>query len=365
MIFAVFKTMWLRLWRDKGALVLAFVLPGFIFAVFAAIFSNASGGNLDLRVAFANTNNAEQSVEFAEKFKSSDLISVSFEEGWEEADVAERIRLGQDDVGVVLFGSLGSPEGPSLRIIEDPSRKVAATVLKGQIRQMLVEQSGMQSQELFQTVSALDGTSESSELTDPTVVYYIGATAILFLLFAAMQGAAISIDERRNGISDRLMVGPKGAFGMLSGKFVFLSVIGFFQAAIICLVAALFFDVNVLSHLLAVSLACLGASVLASGLALLVAAFCKTQAQMNTVSTFAVLLLSAVGGSMVPRFMMPSWLQQIGSLTPNYWSIEAFYGILARGQTIGDLLPVWGVLFGGGLVCLCLAAAVSHKLMRV
>ena len=55
MINAIFKTMWLRLWRDKGALILAFILPGFIFAVFASIFSNAAGGNLDIRVAMSVT----------------------------------------------------------------------------------------------------------------------------------------------------------------------------------------------------------------------------------------------------------------------------------------------------------------------
>ena len=364
MILAVFKTMWLRLWRDKGALVLAFILPGFIFAVFAAIFSNASGGNLDLRVALANQSTSEATLDFAEKVKTSELFSVSYDEAWTENEVTDRIRLGQDDVGIVLMGSFSDPNNIPIKIIQDPSRKVAATVLKGQIRQMLASQSQAETREIFSTVSALNSEAESN-MRDPTVTYYIGATAILFLLFSAMQGAAISIDERRNGISDRLMVGPAGAFGMLSGKFVFLSAIGFFQAAIICAVAALFFDVPILSHLLPIALACLGASVLAAGLSLLVAAFCDTQAQMNTVSTFAVLLLSAVGGSMVPRFMMPSWLQQIGIATPNYWSIEAFYGILARGQSVLDLLPVWGVLVGGGLICLGLAAFVSHKLMRV
>jgi len=364
MIFAVFKTMWLRLWRDKGALALAFVLPGFIFAVFAAIFANASGGNLDLRVALANISSAETSQAFSETLRDSELISVSFDESWAEADVTSRIRLGQDDVGIVLFGPISDPNSPSIRIIQDPSRKVAATVLKGQIRQMLVNQSDTEISELFETVSAL-GSAGSVELKDPTVTYYIGATAILFLLFSAMQGAAISIDERRNAISDRLMVGPAGAFGMLSGKFVFLSLVGSVQAAIICGVAALFFDVPIQLHLVSLSLACLGASVLASGMALLLAALCNTQTQMNTVSTFAVLLLSAIGGSMVPRFMMPAWLQQLGTFTPNFWSIEAFYGILARGQTIIDLLPVWGVLYGGGLLCLSLAAVLSHKLMRV
>jgi len=74
-IFAVFKTMWLRLWRDKGALILAFILPGFIFAVFAAIFSNASGGNLDLRVALATQSTSEVTLDFAETIKTRRSIS--------------------------------------------------------------------------------------------------------------------------------------------------------------------------------------------------------------------------------------------------------------------------------------------------
>ena len=364
MIFVVFKTMWLRLWRDKGAFILAFVLPGFIFAVFAAIFANASGGNLDLRVALANITNLEETHSFSQSLQDSDLISVSFDENWTQEDISTRVRLGQEDVGVVLFGAVSDPSAPSIRIIQDPSRKVAATVFKGQIRQMLINHSGIEGTDDFETISAL-GQNETTTLKDPTVTYYIGATAILFLLFSAMQGAAISIDERRNGISDRLMVGPVGALGMLSGKFVFLALVGFFQAAIICGAAYAFFDVPVQAHLGPLALACLGAAVLASGLALLLASLCKTQTQMNTVSTFAVLLLSAVGGSMVPRFMMPDWLQHLGSFTPNFWSIEAFYGILARGQSLMDLLPVWIVLFGGGFICLGLAALLSHKLMRV
>jgi len=225
-------------------------------------------------------------------------------------------------------------------------------------------EAGITGPDLFERQSAL-GQSRSSAMKDPSVTYYIGATAILFLLFSAMQGAAISIDERRNGISDRLMVGPSGTIGMLTGKFVFLSTVGFVQSALICVVAALAFDVPILTNLPGVALACAGTAMFAAGIGLLTAAFCDTQAQMHTVSTFAVLLLSAVGGSMVPRFMMPGWLQELGQLTPNYWSIEAFYGILARGQSVFDLLYIWGILFGGALITLALAALVSHKLMRV
>ena len=68
---------------------------------------------------------------------------------------------------------------------------------------------------------------------------------------------------------------------------------------------------------------------------------------------------------MVPRFMMPEWLQTLGHFTPNHWAIEAFYGILARGQTLTDLMPVWIVLFGGAAATVVVAAFISHHMMRL
>lgn len=364
MLVAVFQIMWLRLWRDKGALVLAFILPGFIFAIFAAIFSNASGGNLDLRVAMALTSEAPASVALAKKIDTEAEFSLTTLGGWTIEDIAERVRLGQDDVGLVINGNVADPSAPALTIVKDPSRAVAATVLMGQVRQMLADQAGDAAPQLFEEVSALPETANAGP-SDQSVTYYIGATAILFLLFSAMQGAAISLDERKTGIADRLLVGPLGALSMLTGKFLFLTLIGTVQAALIVAVANLFFDVPIMVHMASLLLACTGSAALAASIALLISSLCASAAQMNTVSTFVVLLFSAIGGSMVPRFMMPDWLQSIGRFTPNHWSIEAFYGILARGQSAGDLAAVWGVLFGGALLCLLTSAFISHRFMRV
>ena len=363
MLSAVFKIMWLRLWRDKGALVLAFVLPGFIFAIFAAIFSNASGGDLDLRAALAVTTTAPASQGFADRLMDVESFTLSTDPNWTLSDIQERVRLGQDDTGVVIAGDLSDPAIPAIIIVSEPSREIAATVLKGQIRQMLAENAASSSA-LFTDVAALS-TDRADGPSDQSVTYYIGATAILFLLFSAMQGASLSLEERANGISDRLLVGPGGALGMLSGKFLFLTLIGFIQAAIIIGVAHVFFDVVIMPHLPALALACAGMAALAASIGLLTASLCKSPPQMHTVSTFIVLLFSAVGGSMVPRFMMPDWLQDFGKFTPNSYAIDAVYGILARGQSLTDLLPVWSVLFGGAAVCLCLAAIISHQLRRV
>lgn len=364
MIFAVLKIMWLRLWRDKGALVLAFVLPGFIFAIFAAIFSTASGGSLDLRVAFLASDNAPAVTQIADKVRDEAAFDIVEDETWALADIKDQVRLGQVDVGLIIK-SADNGDAPKFTVIHDPNREVAATVIKGQIRQILVTQSNSNTPDMFETVSAMATDEKTDGPSDKSVTYYVGATAILFIMFAAMQGASISIDERRSGISERLMVGPSGAFRVLIGKFLFLTVIGLLQAFVIIGVAAVFFAVPVLEYALPLLLISLGTAMLSASLALFTASLCSTQPQMHTVSTFLVLLFSAIGGSMVPRFMMPGWLQDIGVVTPNYWVIEGYYGILARGQSVMSLWPVWSVIFGVSLLLLCLAAMISHKMMRV
>jgi len=364
MISAVFRIMWLRLWRDKGALVLAFILPGFIFAIFAAIFSSASGGQLDIRVAMAVTSPVEATQSFGKRIAENATFSLTTDANWTEADVRERVRLGQDDVGFVMFGDIRDPNTPSIHIIKDPSRDIAATILMGQLRQKLAVLAQTTSTEIFVQSSAIQANEDDTQ-TDPSVTYYIGATAILFLLFSAMQGASISLEERKSGISDRLLTGPKGATLMTLGKFLFLTMIGTLQAVVIVAVAGFFFKVPVAGLALPLLFASLCAAAFAASIALLTVSLCTSLSQMNTVSTFLVLLFSAIGGSMVPRFMMPDWLQNIGRFTPNHWVIESYYGILARGQSVSDLLSVWSIVIGATCVCLFLAVFISHKMMRV
>ncbi len=118
MISAIFKIMWLRLWRDKGALILAFILPGFIFAIFAAIFSNASGGSLDLRVSMALTSEAPASIAFAETVEQRAQFTLTTNSDWTEDTIKERVRLGQDDIGFILNGDITNLNSRPITIIK-------------------------------------------------------------------------------------------------------------------------------------------------------------------------------------------------------------------------------------------------------
>jgi ABC-2 type transport system permease protein len=54
-------------------------------------------------------------------------------------------------------------------------------------------------------------------------------------------------------------------------------------------------------------------------------------------STCVVLIISAAGGSVVPRFFLPPWLQEAGWWTPNAWSILAYSSALPPGSFFASL----------------------------
>jgi ABC-2 type transport system permease protein len=68
---------------------------------------------------------------------------------------------------------------------------------------------------------------------------------------------------------------------------------------------------------------------------------------------------------MVPRFMMPPWLQDIGWFTPNAWAIEAYDGVLWRGESLADVLPGLGALAATAIGGTVLALVVSRLRLRL
>ena len=402
MIRAVFYTLALRLWRDKGAMAMAFILPGFIFAIFATIFDNAAGGDLDLRVIMAVDAPSQATENLAQQLiRGSDFAP----EKANSADaVYDDVRMGRYDVGLILRGDIRDTKSSPIIIVTEPSRKIAGDVLMGQLRSFLAKKrpdllireslmlsnqvtgplSEMQqrradlviaqaeggkldvsngSQGLLQFANARAGT-EDSGLDDPSIAYYAGATIAMFLLFSAMHGAAASLEERGSGITDRLLLGPYAAMAMMTGKFLYLTAQGVLQAFVILLVAALAFQVPVAEHILPLFIVSAVVAAACASIALLVSTIAKNSIQMNSLATFLVLLFSAIGGSMIPRFMMPDWLQTLGNFTPNAWAIEAYYGLLARGSdtlAIATPLTILGLLT---VIALLSASVLSHRLMR-
>ena len=397
---AMFRAMWLTLINDRGALVMAFVMPVLFFLVMAEIFSSSSGADMQMRVAFVDEVEDELTVRLLDALKASDSIQVIDTTGLDHDGLSALVVKGTADIGVLVqeggrqLDDVGGFGPAPLILINDPSRAVSVPMLSGQIQQayfaampdvalgsvvtlledQFVELDEEQQSDIAEGLDemamvAADGGDAGWSLgamVEPRAVagqsaatnhiaYYAGAVAFMFLLFSCMSSATSLTEERESGILDRILAGPGGMAVLVNGKFLFLVCQGFVQMLMIFLTAWLVYDVDLPGHIGPWAVITLFACIAAAGLGLLVAAICRTPAQARNASTIVVMILSVVGGSMVPRFFMPVWLRDLGWFTPNTWVLEAYSSVFWRDQGLSEVTLHCGLLTLLGLVSLLAA----------
>jgi len=365
MILVMLRVMALSLWRDRAGLVLVFVLPPLVFIVFASVFSAGASGRLDIRagvVDLADSADSRRLVNSLQRRLGDRLIRSP-----DVAALEDAIESGRMDAGLVLRGDLDTTPTP-VTVLIYPGRRTAGEVLTVQV----TAAAGQDLAELMlrREIARLDpilaltpdqvrrGTGAPFGLAlpppfavqrilrggDPLMVYYAGAVSILFLMFTAMQGAMSLIDERLAGLWLRLGLSAGGIAPLLGGRMLWLTALGVVQALVLFLVAAAIYGVPLLANFAAWLATAVCAAAASAGIALALAAACRTREQAQPVSTFAFLILAAIGGSMAPRFLMPAALQSLGWLTPHAWVIEAYQTVLWRGFVNATVLQAWAVL---------------------
>jgi ABC-2 type transport system permease protein len=408
----VFRVMLLALLRDPGAVVLAFILPPLVYVVFASIFAGTSGDELRLRVAIFDAANTDTTRRLVQEIRNDGTFRNPEREPASEAELSDFVRQDLADAGLLIRSDPGllRPEdtGSPLLIIGDAAKAMAGPIASGQIQRIINERMpdtawrrtfvdmestfvSLTPQQRGRVDAVLD--SIRREVTEPAtrddesknenakrsapiverrdldkpmkasaaVVYYAGAVAIMFLMFASLQGAMQIIDERRSGVMDRLLAGSARRSMLLAGKFAFLVVQGFVQVSLIFAAAALLYDVDIGGRWpmwVAISMA---ASATAAGVGLLLSAACSTREQAQTLSTFLILIASAIGGSMVPRYLMPPWLQDIGWIAPNAWVVEAYHGLLWRNTPDASLWPLIGLMFALAVISFTASATLLQR----
>jgi len=394
MRMAAFRIMLLNLIRDRGALASSFLLPAAVFVIFAVIFAGTTGGAIDLKVAVADQRATEASARLLDEvFDARSLRRVRAEESLGADDVRELVRTGAADVGLIIReagGPLDEPgqsAEPAFQIVIDPAREIAVSIFEGALNEAyftafpraplrsaaqelgrnVLQLSEVQTRELTERIDAAPETPEgesgfrmqpgiqkvsvAGDVGVPSgISYYAGAVAMLFLLFSAAVGAISLLEEKEAGLFDRLTYGPGGTRAIVEGKFAFLVAQGFVQVTIIFLVAWLGFGVDLPGHILPWAGTTLFSAIAAAGLALAFVLLCRSKQQAQTLANIGVLIVSAVGGSMVPRFLMPQWIQDIGWMTPNTWALEAYNEIFWRaGGMDAVALPWLALVATGGL----------------
>jgi ABC-2 type transport system permease protein len=111
--------------------------------------------------------------------------------------------------------------------------------------------------------------------------------------------------------------------------------------------------------LLAAVAACTSLAAIGWGLAVAVCA--RTMEQATVIGGVGNILAAAIGGIMVPRFVMPETMQTLADLSPMAWALDGFHAVMLRQGGVADIALPCAKLIALALLLLAAVAALNRR----
>jgi ABC-2 type transport system permease protein len=384
---------WKNLTRDRVAQTLTFVLPIVFFSIFASVFGGRAGDSTPrVSVAVVDEDQSEFSRRVVEALRQESALRVRATAPDAPAldrPGAERlVRNGDVPVAIVIHKGVGAGfeergfagSDVSIVLLADPSDPVAPQLVQGLLQKVtmtaapdLMMQGGMKQFERYagaltpEQRKSVDGwiprlkadagtaSNGGAAMSMPVQVidvmrtddrkgslisFYAAGIGVMFLLFSAVGGAGGALlDEAESGTLERLLSTNIGMSGLLAGKWLFLTLIGVAQLTVMFLWGRLVFGLPLFSHIPGFVVMTVVTASAAAALGLVLATLARTRAQLSGFSTLLILTMSALGGSMFPRFLMSETMQKLGLITFNAWALDGYLKVFWRNAAVWELWP--------------------------
>jgi ABC-2 type transport system permease protein len=213
----------------------------------------------------------------------------------------------------------------------------------------------------------LDDESDSANTQPTSVQQNVPAWLVFAMFFSVVPLANTLINERQQGTLRRLRTLPISPVLPIIGKWLPYFVINQIQVVLMLLVGVYLMpllgaDSLTLGHSFAgLLLMSIALSVAALGYGILIAVTSRTTEQATTLGGVGNILLAAIGGIMVPKFIMPEAMQHLANFSPMSWGLEGFLDLFLRHGNVSDVLPEAGLLLTFGSVCTVVATLLFRR----
>jgi ABC-2 type transport system permease protein len=167
--------------------------------------------------------------------------------------------------------------------------------------------------------------------------------------------------ERVSGTLERILTTPLRRLDLLAAYGTAFSIAAAAQATLACIVSFWFLGLDTAgSPILVFTIAIINA-VLGVGLGLLCSAFARTEFQAVQFMPVVIAPQLLLCGIIVPRDVLPEWLQWISNVLPASYALEALQQVGAYAEPTFIAVRDIAVVIGFAIVALCLAAATLRR----
>jgi ABC-2 type transport system permease protein len=199
----------------------------------------------------------------------------------------------------------------------------------------------------------------------PTAVQHnVPAWSLFGMFFIVVPLASALILERQQGTLNRLRAMPVSLAQVLAGKVVAYVLICLVQFLLMLLLGILVLPLLGTARLeVGTAVGAIAALVVASALAatgfgLMIGALARTHEQASMLGALSVVIAAAIGGIMIPVYVMPPAMRVISQYSPIAWGHQGLLDVFVKGASLPDVLPnvlLLAAFFGVTLAIACVS----------
>ncbi|MGD9703441.1 MAG: ABC transporter permease [Acidimicrobiia bacterium] len=367
--FEIARVDFLRRFRNRSALITAFLAPLALALVFGFLVGGATESSFRIGVVDADGTDTTSGLvaSLLEPDQGSGEAAVTFESLADESAARAAVDDGDVDAAMVLpsgfTAAATSGQSTEVLVLRSPDRLVSGQVanaiassIAGNFRRVdvavraLVAVAG--EPPTAEAIAAASAQPAALSLVDAPAgdrsidasAFYGAGMSILFLFFTVGFAGRSVLAEQHDGTLARVFATPTSPAEVLAGKTLSVTVLAIAGFVTVWITTTWVFDADwgdvaaVICLIVVTVLAIGGVSTFAASLA-------HTERQADSVTGIITFVLALLGGNFVGP-AAPRLLRRLSLLTPNGWALRGFGDLSADTIGVGGVLLPIGALLG-------------------
>ncbi len=374
MFKAMIKKEFLLVFRDKHALMALFIMPAiFILIMSVAMRDIFTQDRVSFNISIIDQDKTPISKKLISNLKDDKTFNITKE----DVEFIIEIPKGYGDINNISNNSKigisveGSIKSDLIEIFKAKLLKSIVNLRLEIIKTRLSEFSDEAAISIGSVSLAVDdlfSLKYNKQDDIPNSTQQSVPTWIVFgMFFMIIPMSTIYINERKQNTLARLNSMNISVFSITLSKIVPYLFIAQIQVWLMIAVGVFlvpFFNTPALEingSVLALFVLSFSLSISAIGLSTLIAVSADSSEQATTIGGISNILLGAIGGVMVPKFIMPDSMQTLANISPMSWGLDGFLDIFLMGGGLSMVLNESFALVIFGFITLTLSMFILDR----
>ncbi len=373
MFSAMVKKEFLLVLRDKKALMVLFIMPAiFILIISVAMRDVFTQNSVSFDIAIVNLDNSKITKELVKDMSKNQNFNITKKDSAQIfITIPKEYTKKNKKLGIEVKESLKSDEielfkSKLLKEVVDLKLKIIAN----RLREFSDEAANAISSVSLEANNLFELKYNEEEDTPNSTQQSVPSWIVFGMFFMITPISTIFINERKQNTLARLSSMNISIFSFIISKIVPYLFIAQIQAWIMLGVGMFIvplFNTPALvlnGSVFAFTFLSFALSISTVGLASLIAVSASSAEQASTIGGISSILLGAIGGVMVPKFIMPQSMQTLANISPMSWGLDGFLNIFLKGGDIFMVLNESFMLLTFGAIGLGISMYILHVRME-